>query len=198
MSAIGEADQQHRCDDENIVHGATPPVPKAHPAAERRMRVRRTAHPGIVPTKCGGDVASRLSRGSSALPILERSGAAAHIVVTGSRRTASCQRIDAEQKTVAMSEDTLQFQAEVGRLLHLMVHSVYSNKEIFLRELISNASDACDRLRYAAIAQPELMADGAPFGITITTDKAARTLTVADNGIGMNRDDLVENLGTIA
>ena len=97
-----------------------------------------------------------------------------------------------------MSEDTLQFQAEVGRLLHLMVHSVYSNKEIFLRELISNASDACDRLRYAAIAQPELMADGAPFGITITTDKAARTLTVADNGIGMNRDDLVENLGTIA
>ncbi len=97
-----------------------------------------------------------------------------------------------------MSEDTLQFQAEVGRLLHLMVHSVYSNKEIFLRELISNASDACDRLRYAAIAQPELMADGAPFGITITTDKAARTLSVADNGIGMNRGDLVENLGTIA
>ena len=97
-----------------------------------------------------------------------------------------------------MSEDTLQFQAEVGRILHLMVHSVYSNKEIFLRELISNASDACDRLRYAALSQPDLTADGGAFEITVTVDKDAATVAVADNGIGMNREDLVENLGTIA
>ena len=97
-----------------------------------------------------------------------------------------------------MSEDTLQFQAEVGRILHLMVHSVYSNKEIFLRELISNASDACDRLRYAALSQPDLTADGGAFEIAITVDKDAATVAIADNGIGMNREDLVENLGTIA
>ena len=97
-----------------------------------------------------------------------------------------------------MTEATLDFQAEVGRLLHLMVHSVYSNKEIFLRELISNASDACDRLRYLAITRPELIADGAEFRIAITLDKKARTLIVVDNGIGMSREDLVENLGTIA
>src|SRR5690606_41279813 len=105
MSAIGEADQQHRCDDENIVHGATPPVPKAHPAAERRMRVRRTSHPGIVPTNCGGDVATRLSRGSYSLPSLDRSVVAAPIVVTRARRTASGHRIDAQRIPAAMSED---------------------------------------------------------------------------------------------
>ncbi|MFN4087596.1 MAG: molecular chaperone HtpG [Alphaproteobacteria bacterium] len=97
-----------------------------------------------------------------------------------------------------MSEDTLQFQAEVGRILHLMVHSVYSNKEIFLRELISNASDACDRLRYAALARPELTADDGAFRIAVSVDRAAGTITVADNGIGMNRQELIENLGTIA
>lgn len=98
----------------------------------------------------------------------------------------------------AASEETLGFQAEVGRLLDLMVNAVYSEKEIFLRELVSNASDACDRLRYEAVTRPELIADDPEFRIVLTIDKAARTLTIADNGIGMTRDDLVENLGTIA
>lgn len=97
-----------------------------------------------------------------------------------------------------MSEEKLSFQAEVSRLLDIVAHSLYSNKEIFLRELISNASDACDRLRYAALTQPELTADDPDFKIELTLDKTARTLTIADNGIGMNREDLVENLGTIA
>jgi molecular chaperone HtpG len=90
------------------------------------------------------------------------------------------------------------FQAEVAELLHLMVHSVYSETDIFLRELISNASDACDKLRYEAIAQPDLMADGAPLSIRIVPDKPADTLTVVDNGIGMTRQELIDNLGTIA
>ena len=97
-----------------------------------------------------------------------------------------------------MSEETLSFQAEVSRLLDIVANSLYSNKEIFLRELISNASDACDRLRYAALTQPELTADDPDFKIRLETDKKAGTLTVSDNGIGMNRADLVENLGTIA
>ncbi|HIJ62974.1 MAG TPA: molecular chaperone HtpG [Rhodospirillaceae bacterium] len=97
-----------------------------------------------------------------------------------------------------MAEEKLSFQAEVSKLLDIVVHSLYSNKEIFLRELVSNASDACDRLRYAALTQPELTAGGGEYRITITPDKAARTLTIADNGIGMNRGDLVDNLGTIA
>ena len=90
------------------------------------------------------------------------------------------------------------FQAEVAQLLKLMVHSVYSETEIFLRELISNASDACDKLRYEAIATPDLMSDGAPLAIRIVPDAAAGTLTIADTGIGMSHDELVENLGTIA
>jgi molecular chaperone HtpG len=90
------------------------------------------------------------------------------------------------------------FQAEVSELLHLMVHSVYSETEIFLRELISNASDACDKLRYEAIAKPELIADGEPPKIRIVPDKTANTLTVADSGIGMDREELIEHLGTIA
>jgi molecular chaperone HtpG len=90
------------------------------------------------------------------------------------------------------------FQAEVSELLNLMVHSVYSETEIFLRELISNASDACDKLRYEAIARPELIADGEGPKISITADKAAGTLTVADSGIGMDRQELIDNLGTIA
>ena len=97
-----------------------------------------------------------------------------------------------------MAEEKLSFQAEVSKLLDIVVHSLYSNKEIFLRELVSNASDACDRLRYAALTQTDLTAGGGDYKITITPDKAARTLTIADNGIGMNRGDLVENLGTIA
>jgi molecular chaperone HtpG len=94
--------------------------------------------------------------------------------------------------------ETHSFQAEVAELLRLMVHSVYSETDIFLRELISNASDACDRLRYEAIAKPELTAGGAPFAILITPDSAANTLTIADNGIGMERQELIDNLGTIA
>ncbi|MDR3440242.1 molecular chaperone HtpG [Telmatospirillum sp.] len=97
-----------------------------------------------------------------------------------------------------MAEEKLSFQAEVSKLLDIVVHSLYSNKEIFLRELISNASDACDKLRYSALTQPELLSGAADFRITLTPDKTARTLTITDNGIGMNKTDLVENLGTIA
>ena len=97
-----------------------------------------------------------------------------------------------------MTQETLQFQAEVSRLLEIVAKSLYSQKEVFVRELISNASDACDRLRYAALTEPSLTGDTADFKITLTIDKTARTLTVADNGVGMNRDQLIENLGTIA
>ncbi|HYD65665.1 molecular chaperone HtpG [Azospirillum sp.] len=97
-----------------------------------------------------------------------------------------------------MTEERLSFQAEVSRLLDIVAHSLYSEKEVFLRELVSNASDACDRLRYAALTQPELSADDPNLKVRLIADKDARTLTVADNGIGMNREDLVENLGTIA
>jgi molecular chaperone HtpG len=97
-----------------------------------------------------------------------------------------------------MSQEKRSFQAEVSRLLDIVAHSLYSEKEIFLRELISNASDACDRLRYLALTRPELTGDDPAFKVVLTPDKTARTLTVADNGIGMSRDELVENLGTIA
>src|SRR5436853_5975513 len=90
------------------------------------------------------------------------------------------------------------FQAEVSQLLHLMVHSVYSETDIFLRELISNASDACDRLRYEAIARPELIEDGEPPKISIVPNKQDNTLVVADSGIGMDRQELIDNLGTNA
>jgi molecular chaperone HtpG len=90
------------------------------------------------------------------------------------------------------------FQAEVAELLHLMVHSVYSETDIFLRELISNGSDACDKLRYEAIAAPDLIADGVPPKIRIVPDKKADTLAVIDSGIGMDRQELIDNLGTIA
>ena len=94
--------------------------------------------------------------------------------------------------------ETLGFQAEVRQLLHLMVHSLYSNKEIFLRELISNASDAADKLRFEALATPDLLRDDPELVVRIEYDGAARTISVSDNGIGMSRDELVENLGTIA
>ena len=97
-----------------------------------------------------------------------------------------------------MTQETRSFQAEVSRLLDIVAHSLYSEKEIFLRELISNASDACDRLRYAALTEPALVEGGTDYRVVLTPDKSARTLTVADNGIGMNRDELIENLGTIA
>src|SRR3978361_2568122 len=90
------------------------------------------------------------------------------------------------------------FQAEVAELLHLMVHSVYSKADIFLRELISNGSDACDKLRYEAIANPDLIADGAPPNIRIAPDKKADTLPVIDSGIGMERQGLVGRLCTPA
>ena len=97
-----------------------------------------------------------------------------------------------------MTQETRSFQAEVSRLLEIVAHSLYSEKEIFLRELISNASDACDRLRYAVLTEPALADGDTDYRVVLTPDKSARTLTVADNGIGMNRDELIENLGTIA
>src|SRR6516165_7597156 len=90
------------------------------------------------------------------------------------------------------------FQAEVAELLRLMVHAVYSESDIFLRELISNASDACDKLRYEAIAKPDLLGDAGQLVIRIGADKEGGTLTVTDTGIGMDRQELIDNLGTIA
>jgi molecular chaperone HtpG len=95
-------------------------------------------------------------------------------------------------------KETLGFQAEVKQLLQLMIHSLYSNKEIFLRELISNASDAGDKLRFEAMTEPQLMQGHSELGITVAYDKAARTITVSDNGVGMSRADTIEQLGTIA
>ncbi|HMW16373.1 MAG TPA: molecular chaperone HtpG [Accumulibacter sp.] len=95
-------------------------------------------------------------------------------------------------------KETLGFQAEVKQLLSLMIHSLYSNKEIFLRELISNASDACDRLRFEALNNGSLYGDDSELKIRVSFDKEARTLTVADNGIGLSRDEAVQHLGTIA
>jgi len=100
--------------------------------------------------------------------------------------------------TTDTAPESQPFQAEVAELLHLMVHSVYSETDIFLRELISNASDACDKLRYEAIAAPELIADGAPPQIRVVPNKNADTLSVVDSGIGMDRQELIDNLGTIA
>ncbi|MGE5514225.1 MAG: ATP-binding protein, partial [Bacteroidota bacterium] len=97
-----------------------------------------------------------------------------------------------------MAEEKREFQAEVAKLLDIVVHSLYSNKEIFLRELVSNASDACDKLRYAALTDATLTAGDADYRIRLTPDADAGTLTIADNGIGMNKDDLIANLGTIA
>ncbi|HEX6832393.1 MAG TPA: ATP-binding protein, partial [Rudaea sp.] len=94
--------------------------------------------------------------------------------------------------------ETHKFQAEVAQVLHLVTHSLYSHKEIFLRELISNASDACDKLRFEAIAQPEWLSGDPDLRIDISFDKDARTLTIRDNGIGMSRDEVIANIGTIA
>ena len=94
--------------------------------------------------------------------------------------------------------ETRGFQSEVKQILHLMIHSLYSNKEIFLRELISNASDAADKLRFKALENPNLYAGDADLGVRIWTNQEAGTLTISDNGIGMTRDEVIENLGTIA
>jgi len=97
-----------------------------------------------------------------------------------------------------MTEEKLSFQAEVSKLLHIVTHSLYSNKEIFLRELISNASDACDKLRYESQKDSSLVEGDSDYRITVEIDKDAKTLSIADNGIGMNHDDLISHLGTIA
>ena len=90
------------------------------------------------------------------------------------------------------------FEADVAKLLQLMVHSVYSDKSVFLRELIANAADACERLRYEAIAEPALLGDDPKARITLLVDADKRLLTVEDNGIGMSRDEVVALIGTIA
>ncbi|MBQ4771920.1 molecular chaperone HtpG [Pectobacterium versatile] len=95
-------------------------------------------------------------------------------------------------------QETRGFQSEVKQLLHLMIHSLYSNKEIFLRELISNSSDAADKLRFRALSAPELYAGDGDLRVRVSTDKEKRTLTISDNGIGMSRDEVIDNLGTIA
>src|SRR5262249_35289838 len=95
-------------------------------------------------------------------------------------------------------KETHPFQAEVAELLRLMVNAVYSEADVFLRELISNASDACDGLRHEAIAKPELLGAGGPLAIRIAPDAKAGTLTVTDSGIGMDRQELIDNLGTVA
>ncbi|MBO7258038.1 MAG: ATP-binding protein, partial [Alphaproteobacteria bacterium] len=93
---------------------------------------------------------------------------------------------------------TMTFQAEVAKVLDIVIHSLYSNNEIFLRELISNASDACDKLRYALLTHPELAKETGAFKIILEPNDKEKTLTITDNGIGMNKDDLINHLGTIA
>ncbi len=100
--------------------------------------------------------------------------------------------------TESVQKETLGFQAEVKQLLQLMIHSLYSNKEIFLRELISNASDAADKLRFEALSDAALYENDSELKIRVAYDKAARTLTITDNGIGMNRQEVIDNIGTIA
>ena len=95
-------------------------------------------------------------------------------------------------------KETLGFQAEVQQLLSLMIHSLYGHKEIFLRELVSNGSDACDKLRFDAIAAPGLLDSDAPMTIRVSYEEAARTVTVSDNGVGMSRQEVIDNIGTIA
>jgi len=102
------------------------------------------------------------------------------------------------EATKSATTETMGFQAEVKQLLHLMIHSLYSNKEIFLRELVSNASDACDKLRFEAINNPQLLETDPQLRVRVDFDKEARTITVSDNGIGMSRDEVIANLGTIA
>ena len=97
-----------------------------------------------------------------------------------------------------MSNKNYTFETEVDKLLHLVIHSLYSNREIFLRELVSNSSDAIEKLRYEAIANAELNEDDTNYAIKIDFDKKAKTITVSDNGIGMTEEEVIENLGTIA
>ncbi|MBY3257122.1 ATP-binding protein, partial [Rhizobium laguerreae] len=101
-------------------------------------------------------------------------------------------------KTAEQTAESHVFEADVARLLHMMVHSVYSDRDVFLRELISNAADACEKLRYEAIETPSLLGADAENRITLTLDEENRQLVVEDNGIGMSRDEMIETLGTIA
>lgn len=101
-------------------------------------------------------------------------------------------------ETVEAHKETLGFQTEVKQLLHLMIHALYSNKEIFLRELISNASDACDKLRFEALSDDALFENDSDLKIRVEVDKEARTVSIIDNGIGMNRQEVIDNIGTIA
>ncbi|NND69858.1 MAG: molecular chaperone HtpG, partial [Halioglobus sp.] len=100
--------------------------------------------------------------------------------------------------TADVQKETLGFQTEAKQLLHLMIHSLYSNKEIFLRELISNASDAIDKLRFAALADESLLEGQGDYEVRVEVDKDAGTISISDNGIGMTREEVIENLGTIA
>lgn len=104
----------------------------------------------------------------------------------------------AKKKTISDGPQKHAFSAEVGKVLQLVIHSLYTNKDIFLRELISNASDACDKLRYAALSDAALLAEEPELAITLSVDENAKTLTISDNGIGMSADELIQNLGTIA
>jgi len=99
---------------------------------------------------------------------------------------------------VSSNVETFNFQAEAQQVLELMIHSLYTNKEIFLRELISNASDAIDRLRFEALSNPELIGEDDRFEIVIESDPKAKTLTIHDNGIGMSREEVITHIGTIA
>lgn len=106
--------------------------------------------------------------------------------------------MSAQVKTPDSAAKTMPFNAEISKVLKLVIHSLYTNRDIFLRELISNASDACEKLRYLAVTKPELLKDAPELKIALTVDEKAKTLTITDNGIGMDEDDLVNNLGTIA
>src|SRR5277367_2287256 len=97
-----------------------------------------------------------------------------------------------------MTAETMQFKTELKQLLHLIVHSLYSHKDIFLRELISNASDAIDRVRFQSLTKLELLEDNSDWKIKLIPDEANGTLTISDNGVGMSRETIVEHLGTIA
>ena len=103
-----------------------------------------------------------------------------------------------EQVSTEHNKETMKFESEVSQILHLMIHSLYSNKEIFLRELISNASDACDKLRFEALAEGQLLGDDRDLKIFVDYDKDSKTITVRDNGIGMTREEVIQNIGTIA
>ena len=100
--------------------------------------------------------------------------------------------------SVDTQKETLSFQTEVKQLLHLMIHSLYSNKEIFLRELISNASDACDKLSFEALSDDKLYEDDSELKIRVEHDKDKNTISLTDNGVGMSREEVTENIGTIA